>query len=78
MNTTRYLSAAAVAVFMLGVAAGYTLSGAEPAPEAAHFKVKTASPQLTDKEQVQQAMVVAIDVMAPGVGRLALTGDSSN
>jgi hypothetical protein len=78
MIITRYLGAAGVAVFMLGVAAGYTLSGASPAPEAARFKAKIAAPQLTDSAQQQQALIVAIDIMAPGVGRLALANDGSN
>ena len=79
MSTNRFLGAAAVAIFMMGVVAGYTLSGAEPAPEAARFKVKTVAPQLIGNDQaVQHAMFVAVDVMAPGTGWLALTGDGSN
>lgn len=77
MITTRYLGAAGVAVFMLGAAAGYSLSGVEPAAGAAHFKVKAAAPRLTE-EQVQQSVIVAVDAMAPGTSRLALTGDGSN
>jgi len=78
MITTNYLGAAGVAIFMLGAAAGYSLSGVEPASGAAHFKAKVVAPQMTNKEQVQQALIVAVDVMAPGMGQLALTGDGSN
>jgi multisubunit Na+/H+ antiporter MnhC subunit len=76
MIATKYLGAVGVAVFMLGVAAGYSLSGGEPAPEAARFRVK---PQLTANDQrVAQAMIVTADVMAPAAAWLALTGNGSN
>jgi hypothetical protein len=71
MIMTRYLGAAGAAVFMLGAAAGYTLGGAEPATGAAHFNATTAASQLTE-EQVQRARIVAFDVIAPGVGQMAV------
>jgi hypothetical protein len=65
MNTTKFLSAAAVAIFMMGVVAGYTLSGAEPAPEAARFKVKSAMTHVGVQDQTPQLpMIIALDVLA--------------
>ncbi len=39
MNLTRYLSAAVVAAFLMGVAAGYGLSMTKPPAEAATFSL---------------------------------------
>ncbi len=78
MIMTRYLGAAGVAVFMMGVAAGYALSGSAKADA---YKMTAMAPQAVhglNDQASQQAMIVAVDVMAPGAYWAPLTGDGSN
>lgn len=76
MITTKSLGAAGIAVFMLGVAAGYTLTKADPAPEAARFRVKTVSPQMGANDQ--QATVVASDGLTPVLAWLQQGAEASH
>jgi hypothetical protein len=73
MITSKYLGAAGVAVFMLGVAAGYTLGGTEPAPEAARFRVRAVAPQIGAINQ--RATFVASDTVAPALAWLRLVAE---
>ncbi len=80
---SKSVGAVGVAVFMIGVATGYALSGTAPAPEAARFKVKPATQHVSVNGGVQEPtqhlpMIVALDAMAPGAIWAPLTGDGSN
>ena len=79
MITNKSLGAIGVAVFMLGVATGYALSGTAPAPEAARFKVKAVSQRVSSNEPARHLpMIVAFDEMAPSWYWTQLAGDGSN
>jgi len=68
MIVTRYLSAAGVALFMMGVIAGYALNGSA---KAAAYKMTVMVPAPTAKtprslNDETQAIIVAVDGVGPG------------
>jgi hypothetical protein len=83
MITTRYLGAAAVAIFVIGIAAGNALRGSAK-PDADYKMTVFASEAAARTVRGQnhrareQSVNVAIDVMAPAAARAPQTGDSAN
>jgi hypothetical protein len=78
MIVTRYLSAAGVALFMMGVAAGYGLNGSAAA-DAYAMAATTPEAVLGQNDRTpEQSIMVAVDAMAPGAYWAPRTGDGLN
>lgn len=78
MIVTRYLGAAGVGLFMMGVAAGYALSGSAT---ASPYRVAAMVPETArgqNERTPEQSIIVAVDAMAPGAYWAPRTGDGSN